>query len=244
MRRAVGDAQGDGIDGEAEQLARSGARGVVHQPRNDPASDDQHDRHEDRDLRQGDEERERDAGGGHAVVRRRHGQRRQQDEGQHHREVLDHQPAHGDAAAMGLEDMTILQGADQHDGAGDRERQAEHEAGDRCPAERPREAGAHQGGDGDLADRAGNGDARDREQVLQGEVQADAEHQEDDADLGEFRGEGGIGREARRVGADQDAGDEVSHQRLNTQPVRDQHHGALSAKRLHGLHHSIFSHAV
>ncbi len=150
------------------------------------------------------------------------GQRRQQHEGQDHGEVLDHQPADGDAAAMGLEDVTVLQGADEDDGTGHRQGQAEHEAGQRRPAERPGKAGAHQRRDGDLADRAGDRDLRDREQVLQGEVQADAEHQQDDADLGEFGGQGGVGGEARRVGADHDAGEEVSDQGLNAQPLGNQ----------------------
>ena len=45
------------------------------------------------------------------------------------------------------------------------------------------------GGDGDLGDGAGHGDGADREQVLQREMQADAEHQQDDADLGQIVGE-------------------------------------------------------
>ena len=222
MGGAIGHPEGDGVDGEAEQFARAGMRGEVHQPRNDAPADDQHDRHEDRDLGQRDEKGEQDAGGGHAVARRCDRERRQQDQREHHREILDHQPADGDAAAMGLEDMPLLQGADQDDGAGNGEREAEHEAGDGRPAERPGEAGAHQGRDGDLPDGARDGDARDREQILQGEVQAHAEHQQDDADLGEFGSEGRIGVEARRVGTDQDAGQQVADQRLYPQPLGDQ----------------------
>jgi hypothetical protein len=46
-----------------------------------------------------------------------------------------------------------------------------------------------QRGAADLGDRAGHGDARAPEQVLEREMQADAEHQQDDADLGELVGE-------------------------------------------------------
>ena len=45
--------------------------------------------------------------------------------------------------------------------------------------------------------------ARDRQQVLQREMQADAEHQQDDADLGQLGGQCRIGDEARRERADQ-----------------------------------------
>ena len=61
---------------------------------------------------------------------------------------------------------------------------------------------AQRGRDGALSDRAGNGDAPHRQQFLQMELQADAEHQQDDADLGELLGEMSVGDEARRVRAD------------------------------------------
>ncbi len=77
-------------------------RREVHQPGNDAPPDDQHDRHEDRDLGQGDEQREQDMAGWHAVAVRRHGEGGQQDQGQHHREIFDHQPAHRDPATVGL----------------------------------------------------------------------------------------------------------------------------------------------
>ena len=48
LGRAEGDAERDGIDGEAEQLARAGVRRVVQQPRDDAAADHQHHRDEDR----------------------------------------------------------------------------------------------------------------------------------------------------------------------------------------------------
>ena len=90
------------------------------------------------------------------------------------------------------------------------------------PAQHMAEAGAHQAGDDDLDDRAGHDDARHRHQVLEREMQADAEHQQDDADLGELAGQGGIGGEARRERADHDARQHVAGQRLDAQPMGQQ----------------------
>ena len=52
---------------------------------------------------------------------------------------------------------------------------------------------AEQRGDGDLHDRAGNGDGAHRQQILQRKMQADAEHQQDDADFGQLVGDALVG---------------------------------------------------
>jgi hypothetical protein len=57
---------------------------------------------------------------------------------------------------------------------------------------------------------SGNGDATYGEQLLEMELQADAEHQEDDADFGELLGQVGIGGEDRRVRSDGDPGKEIA----------------------------------
>jgi hypothetical protein len=54
-----------------------------------------------------------------------------------------------------------------------------------------------------LNEGARHRDEPDRQEVYQREVQADAEHQQDDADLGEIDGERWVGDEARSGGADQ-----------------------------------------
>ena len=125
------------------------------------------------------------------------GDDRQQDQRQHHGEVLDDQPADGDPPALGLDQAPLLQSAQQHHGAGHRQRQAEHQPGADRPAQPRREPHAEQGGAGDLDDGAGDGDLLDREQILEREVQADAEHQENDADLGELAGEILVGDDSR-----------------------------------------------
>jgi len=52
-------------------------------------------------------------------------------------------------------------------------------------------------------------------------VQADAEHQQDDADLGQFLGQVAVGDVARRERADSDAGKEIAHQGRGLEPRGD-----------------------
>ncbi len=188
---------------------------VVQRERNEAAADDEHEADEQRDLDHCDAE---DAGhaqigaertlrlqpttGSVAVVAAGGGgQRRDQHEREDHCEVFDDEPADGDAAALALDHVTVLQRLDQHHRGGHREREAEHEAAADVPAQQHCEAEAEAGGAGDLHQRAGNGDGADREQVLEREMEAHAEHQQDHADLGELLGETFVGDEARRVRA-------------------------------------------
>ena len=53
-------------------------------------------------------------------------------------------------------------------------------------------------------------------------MQADAEHQQDDADFGELVGELLIGDEPRRKGPDGDTGKQITDQKRHTQPMRRQ----------------------
>ena len=71
------------------------------------------------------------------------------------------------------------------------------------------------------SDGAGNGDAPHGQQFLEVELQADAEHQQDDADFGELLGEMRVGDEAGRVGTDDDAGEQVADDRRQAEPLRD-----------------------
>ena len=64
-------------------------------------------------------------------------------------------------------------------------------------------------------------DAPHRDQVLDVEMQPHAEHQQDDADLGELAGELGIGDEAGRVRADQDPCQQIPHDGGPAEPVRE-----------------------
>ena len=129
----------------------------------------------------------------------------------HREEVFDDQPADRDVAGLACEDRccrtstristTVLATAS----ARPRTRPA-----DQSQPNARASSGAEAGRDRALRDRARDGDAPHREQLLDVELQADAEHQEDDADLGELLGEGGIGHEAGRVRPDQRAGEQVA----------------------------------
>jgi hypothetical protein len=146
--------------------------------------------------------------------------RRQQHQRQDHDDVLDDQPTDGDAPALRLDQPALLQRAQQHHGAGDREGEAEHQTGGDRPAHRPGESHAEQRRGRDLRHRAGDGDGAHREEVLQREVQPDAEHQQDHADLGELVGKSLVGDIAGREGPDRDARQQISDQRRNPQPLR------------------------
>ena len=51
------------------------------------------------------------------------------------------------------------------------------------------------------------------------ELQADAEHQQDDADFGELLGQRGVGDETGRVRADQRACEQIADDRRETKPL-------------------------
>ena len=84
---------------------------------------------------------------------------------------------------------------------------------------RQRRAGQRR--DDALRDGAGNRDAADREQLLDVKLQADAEHQQDDADFGELFGQRRVGDETGRVRPDQRAGEQISGDRRQAEPMRD-----------------------
>ena len=149
------------------------------------------------------------------------GQCRQQHQGQDHGEILDDEPADRDAAAFAVEQVPLLERAQEHDGARHRQRQAEDETAADRPTHRPGQADPEERRQGDLRDGAGNGDRPDRKQVLEGEVQADAEHEQDDADLREFAGERLIGDEAGRVRPHRDAGQQIAGQGRQPQAIGD-----------------------
>ena len=71
------------------------------------------------------------------------------------------------------------------------------------------------------ASRAGHGHAPDGQQFLGVKLQADAEHQQDDADFGELLGELGVRDEAGRMRSDGDAGEQVADDRRQAEPMRE-----------------------
>ncbi len=193
------------------------ARDVVQHPRDHARADDDRERHQRGHLERRQPERQPQRRVVLAAAKER-GKQHQHEDGE---QVLDHQPADGDVAGFGVELVVVGQHANQHDGARDGQRHPEHEPRGPAPAERVREQRAERRGHRALPDRAGHRDAPHREQVLDVEVQADAEHQQDDADLGQLLGEARVGDEARRVRPDEQAGQQIADDRRQPEPVRD-----------------------
>jgi hypothetical protein len=65
--------------------------------------------------------------------------------------------------------------------------------------------------------RAGHRDLPHHEQIAHGEMQPDAEHEEDDADLRELRCEPDVGHEPGREGADRHARQQVADEGWESQ---------------------------
>ncbi len=114
------------------------------------------------------------------------GQGRQQDEDQHHGEVFDHQPADRDAAVDRFEHAAAFQRPQQHHRARHRQGQAEYDACAEAPTPKGRDRRTQSGRHCDLSYSARQRDAANRQQVVQGKVQPDAEHQQHHPDLGEL----------------------------------------------------------
>ncbi len=170
------------------------------------------------DLQRRQAERQRQVGS-----RRRPGskQRRQQHQHDDGEQVLDDEPADGDVAGGRVQVAVVGEHADEHHRAGHRQRDSEDDGGRPRPAEGVRDGGTQQRRGHALRDRARHGDAAHGQQLVEVELQPDAEHQEDDADLGQLFGQGGVGHKARRVRADEHAGQQVSHQRREPDALGD-----------------------
>ena len=145
------------------------------------------------------------------------GQQHQHDD---HDQVLDDEPSDREAPAVGRQQPMLLQGFGEHDGAAAGEGEAEQQTGIGRPPETEGQRHAKQCGDGQLPDGAWQGSRPDGHQIGEREMQADGEEQQDDANLGELVRQRLIGHEARREGADHDAGEQIADQRRDAQPVR------------------------
>ncbi len=200
QRRAHGHRQHD----EHEELARAHAHDAAEDGRHHPAADEQHQQHEEHGL--ADRKRGDDPGG----PRGRGGDDGQQDEDRDGQQIFEHQPADGDLAVRGFEPPGVHQRAQQHDRAGDRQRDAQQPRAADGPSPQPAEPEARQRDDDHLEQRARHGDLPHLPEVLEGEVQADAEHQHDHAELGELTDGVRIALEAGGERPEGHAGDEIA----------------------------------
>ncbi|HTM30239.1 MAG TPA: hypothetical protein VL263_02990 [Vicinamibacterales bacterium] len=170
--------------------------------------------------------------------------RRQQHERQHGQDVFDHEPADRDVAGLCVEIVVVGEHPHEHHRAGDGQRHAEDQAGRPVPPEGARQHDAKHRGDATLCDRPGNGHASDREQLLDVELQADAEHQENDADLGHLFGEVRVGDEAWRVRADERTGKQIAGDWRETEAMGEiaEHEGGAEPAR-QGKNQIVLVHA-
>ena len=106
--------------------------------------------------------------------------------------------------------MTLFQGTDDHRRAGHRQRKTEHHPCHPTPVQDDgqRHGAAH--GDHDLPDGTAKGRPFHGQQILDGKMQPDAEHQQDDAHIGKFGGQMGIGHEPRRKWPHHDASQQIA----------------------------------
>ncbi len=72
--------------------------------------------------------------------------------------------------------------------------------------------------------------ARHGKQVLQREMEAHAEDQQDDADLGQIVGKALVGNVARRERAHEDTREQIPHQRRDTQSIGERAEENASTK--------------
>ncbi|MNX87635.1 hypothetical protein D3C86_1195670 [compost metagenome] len=212
LDRPEGDTQGAGEHGQGKEFARAGGGGAGQHPGDEAAAPYGHQCDEGGHLGQGEAQIPEHMGQGQGLASslqvRQYGEQHQ---GQHHHQILDDEPADGDAPLLGIQLPPALQRPQQHHCAGGGECQPEHQAGGDAPAEQLGETEPEQGRQGDLHYGARDGDVFDREQILQGEVQADAKHQQNDADLRQFGGESQIGHIAGGEWAAHDPGRQITH---------------------------------
>ena len=117
-------------------------------------------------------------------ARREH--RRQQHENGDSQQVLEDEPADRHLAVRRVEPAVVHQAAHEHHRAGDGNRDAKHPGAGRREAPDPAESVADRRDDQPSEERARNGNPPHPPEIAKREMQPDAEHQQDDAELGEL----------------------------------------------------------
>jgi hypothetical protein len=205
-------AQRDGEGHEQEQLRAPHAGDVGHQ-RRDHARHEIEERQEDEGrLAQGQRDGEEAAGAELA-------QRRQQHHQGDRDEILDDREAHHDATVPRVELPPVEEQARQHHGARDRDHHPDDEPGQSAPSYEAARRHAHAHAEENAEGAAEEGHPLHAEEVPHRELDADREHEEHDADLGEeiegmrVRDRGAWGERADEQPADHVAEDERLAQR-------------------------------
>jgi hypothetical protein len=121
----------------------------------------------------------------------------------------------------------------QYDRAGHGQRHAEDQRSRPVPSQRPRKNETQDSGDYTLSNGSRDGNAAHSEQLFDVELKADAEHQQNDADLRQVLGQGCVGDESRRVRAHQRTREQVADDRRKADALGEvaQYQGRTKASR-------------
>ena len=186
--RAVGDDDGRAEHRQREELARSRARHFLQNPRDQLAPHDEHEEDEERDPgeRLHDVERDgRDRNVRRSVNHLREG--RQKHEEEHAHEVLHDEPADRNLPVHARRQAADFERLRDDHGRSAGNRQAEHHGLAHGPVpDKGGEKASQRRREEHLQGRARHGDALHAEEVLNGEVETHAEHQQHHADFGEL----------------------------------------------------------
>lgn len=142
-------------------------------------------------------------------------------EDEHREDVLDDQPSHGRTSVDGLEGIALDQSTQQHDGTGHRKGQAEHQTSHEAPPHDQRQTNPERGGGCYLYDGTRDGDPSYGKQVTEAEMDSDAEHQQDHADLRQLSGNLLIGYQAGSEGTEGHSSEQVAHDRWQPKATGD-----------------------
>ena len=120
-----------------------------------------------------------------------------------------------------VEGAVIGKNPEEDDRARHRHAAAEHRRRRPRPSDRAPEEGADRRRDSACHKGSGNDDRSHLEELAEVEMEADAEEEENNSELGHAAGQGGIGLEAGRVRPDDDASDQIADDWRESEPMRD-----------------------
>ncbi len=183
---------------------------MIEDARDDARANDKRERDERADFEDREPERQRQCPDAAGPFAEDHGQ---QHEHQDREQIFDHEPADRDVAGRGVQIVVIGQDAREYDRARHGKGEPKDDAGRPVPAERASDDRTETRGRDTLNNGPRDSDSSYGEKFIEVKLQANAEHEQDDADLGELFRNVRIGHEAGRVRADHDPGDQVADNR-------------------------------
>ena len=199
-------AQRDQQHVQHEQLGRALARDHMEPPAHRLLAEEQDQRQGDARLQQRATHRGDAAASG---ARERGNEDQERDDGQ----VLEQQDAHRVAPVRGAQLRALCQHLRHDGGRAHRQRAANDDAGPPAIAQQLNAQPSSGGRDGNLREAQPEYGAAHRAQLGQAELEADREHQEHDAELGELPGRLVVGHDGERMRPERDADDQVAEDR-------------------------------